>query len=141
MNDTQRAATPAYIARCRCCNEVVAAQVDDNTRYGELADFAYEVLSEGFTTAARVLAEVGYSKWSQLPIGSVIAVARLKDVIPTTSVESLNDQERAFGDFSPGRYAWQLEDVRRLEEPISVAGMQGLWNWDVPAELRSMLGV
>lgn len=48
MNDTQRAETPAYIARCRGCNQVVGAQVDDNTHYDALADFAHEFLSEGF---------------------------------------------------------------------------------------------
>lgn len=57
MNDTQRAETPAYIARCRCCNEVIAAQVDDNTHWGELADFAYEFLNNGFVLERTTVGE------------------------------------------------------------------------------------
>jgi hypothetical protein len=41
----------------------------------------------------------------------------------------LDDQERYFGDYSPGRWAWLLADVVALEQPIPVKGAQGLWNW------------
>jgi hypothetical protein len=37
--------------------------------------------------------------------------------------------ERAFGDFKPGRFAWVLEDVRRLVTPVPLKGRQGLWEW------------
>jgi hypothetical protein len=73
-----------------------------------------------------------------------VAVAKLTDVILTNNrafVESLSYQERAFGDSSHGPYVWKLEDVRRLEEPIAVAGQQGLWNWEVPAALHSILSI
>lgn len=33
------------------------------------------------------------------------------------------------GDFTPGRYAWVLENVRALERPIRARGSLGLWNW------------
>lgn len=36
-------------------------------------------------------------------------------------------QPRLFGDFSPGRYAWQLENVARLADPVACEGKQGLW--------------
>jgi hypothetical protein len=35
-----------------------------------------------------------------------------------------------WGDFTPGRYAWLLADVRKLDEPIPAKGRQGLWEWD-----------
>ncbi len=37
--------------------------------------------------------------------------------------------QRSFGDFSPGRYAWLLADVVKLPHPISCRGHQGLWEW------------
>jgi len=40
------------------------------------------------------------------------------------------EQEQLFGDWTPGRYAWQLEDVVMLKKPIPVKGQQRLWNFD-----------
>ncbi|GIP57835.1 hypothetical protein J15TS10_16490 [Paenibacillus woosongensis] len=42
--------------------------------------------------------------------------------------------EYAFGDYGHGRYAWEMTDVRLLEEPVLAKGMQGLWNWEEQAE-------
>ena len=38
--------------------------------------------------------------------------------------------ERAFGDFSPGRFAWLLADVAPLDPPVPAKGRQGLWEWN-----------
>lgn len=40
--------------------------------------------------------------------------------------------EYLFGDWTPGRYAWELANVQMLPEPIPAKGMQGFWNWDNP---------
>lgn len=45
----------------------------------------------------------------------------------------LTDQERAFGDFSPGRFGWLLAVVTQLKNPIPYNGRQGLF--DVPDAL------
>jgi hypothetical protein len=37
--------------------------------------------------------------------------------------------ELEFGDFSPGRFAWELADVVRLPQPIMARGARGLWEW------------
>lgn len=39
-------------------------------------------------------------------------------------------QEEPWGDYTPGRWAWLLTDVRRLEAPIPVRGAQGVWRPD-----------
>lgn len=39
------------------------------------------------------------------------------------------EQEMAFGDWTPGRYAWELKNVKLLPHPIPVKGQQGLWNF------------
>jgi hypothetical protein len=41
-------------------------------------------------------------------------------------------QELLFGDWTPGRYAWELADIKVLPEPIPARGHQGLWKWEVP---------
>ncbi len=40
------------------------------------------------------------------------------------------DREVFFGNYTPGRFAWELANVKPLREPIPARGMQGLWNWD-----------
>lgn len=38
--------------------------------------------------------------------------------------------EYAFGCFSPGRYAWVMEDPVLFDTLIPARGRQGLWNWE-----------
>lgn len=65
------------------------------------------------------------------PFGKVVAICNLVDCVPITPkfTVKLSEQERAFGDYTPGRFAWILEDVKRLENPLPAKGMQRLWNW------------
>lgn len=44
-------------------------------------------------------------------------------------------QEVAFGDYSPGRYAWLLRDPVMFSEPIPAKGALSLWQWEAPAEV------
>lgn len=34
-----------------------------------------------------------------------------------------------YGDFTPGRYAWMLDNVALLERPAPATGRQRLWEW------------
>lgn len=74
---------------------------------------------------------------SELPAGAVIAIAQLTDCILMTEkfIAAQSETERACGDWTPGRYAWKLENVRTIE-PVEIAGKQGLWiyNHDKSAE-------
>jgi len=63
-----------------------------------------------------------------LPLGVILARAQLVDIQPVEELE-ISDQERAFGDYTPGRYGWLLEDVRQLSHPIMAAGALSLWNY------------
>lgn len=46
--------------------------------------------------------------------------------------ESLPDEpELSFGDYSVGRYAWELINIRALPEPIPAKGALGLWEVDL----------
>ncbi|RXZ84446.1 ASCH domain-containing protein [Paenibacillaceae bacterium] len=76
----------------------------------------------------------------RMPTGCVIATANLSNCFK--SVDTWTDgyeleghrlvysPEYEFGDFSPGRYAWELTDVQQLPEPIPAKGQQRLWNWE-----------
>lgn len=77
-----------------------------------------------------------------LPTGVILCTAELYDCqsiwyspdIQNTRdwVYDILEKERAFGDFSAGRFGWFLRDVRPLPEPIPAKGSLGLWDFDVP---------
>jgi hypothetical protein len=69
-----------------------------------------------------------------LPLGCVVAVARLAKIAPTAEVrDRLSEQERLYGDYSAGRYAWALTGIVRLARPVPFKGAQGFF--EVPDEL------
>ena len=45
-----------------------------------------------------------------------------------------DSDEITFGIFMTGRFAWELTNVKMLDEPIPAKGQQGLWNWNCPWE-------
>lgn len=72
---------------------------------------------------------------SRLPIGCVVAVARLTRVLMSEeAVYQVSALERHLGDYSAGRYAWYIEDVKPLPEPIPCKGALSLWQ--VPPEVH-----
>lgn len=67
----------------------------------------------------------------QVPLGQIVAVCQLVAVVPAESLDLRRlGRERAFGDYSPGRCALMLEDVRRLERPVAYVNGQGLRRLD-----------
>lgn len=42
----------------------------------------------------------------------------------------LTTQERAFGDYSVGRFVWLLTSIQPLATPIPAKGALGLWDWE-----------
>lgn len=45
-------------------------------------------------------------------------------------IKNICPAEYAFGDFTPGRYAWVMEEPVLFDNPIPASGSQGLWNWE-----------
>lgn len=64
-----------------------------------------------------------------LPLGRIIATAVLFDVVRCDwdFRSPLSLFEEKAGDFSDGRFAWQLTDVRPLSVPVPCRGALGLW--------------
>jgi hypothetical protein len=40
------------------------------------------------------------------------------------------EDERPYGDYAPGRFAWVLADVKVTDPPIVATGHQRLWEWE-----------
>lgn len=92
---------------------------------------------EPFKSALAEYVVDGYVQTQQLPRGMIVAVADLVDVVSTTAVGSpLDDRllenrdELHFGDYSPGRYGWLLDNVWRLPVPMQMRGVRGLVDLD-----------
>jgi hypothetical protein len=84
------------------------------------------------------LAKYGYNA-DNLPTGVILARCILRDCIEVVwtngeyailgiSTRTAGGNEYAFGDFSQGRYAWEVSDIDEVD-PIPVKGQQGLWNY------------
>jgi len=67
-----------------------------------------------------------------IPYGAVIATAELVDCKFITEQMIVSKLEKLFGDFTPGRFAWELRDIQVLAKPVPARGRQGLWEWRPP---------
>jgi hypothetical protein len=93
------------------------------------------ITKEPFKTAMMRDARPGGSPWEAqelLPCGVILATCRLVKCLPTEAIRSSLHctDEWWFGDYSRGRWAWMLSDVRRLVTPIPAKGQLGLWEID-----------
>lgn len=86
---------------------------------------------------AKVLLAIGqygdFNRFKLFPTGEIIGKATLVDCIQIDKqmAKRIKEQyldEYAFGDFTPGRYAWLMQDAVLFEKPIPASGKQGLWN-------------
>lgn len=93
----------------------------------------------------KALRTAGFASWRDLPRGAIVAVCTLV-TCRTTAGGSLNfftmppgryrhwewrleyGPEYYFGDYSPHRYGWLLDDIKALPEPIPCKGTLGLWD-------------
>jgi hypothetical protein len=64
-----------------------------------------------------------------LPLGKIVAVCRLVSCAAIrTDADIPGHPEALFGDYTPGRFAWHLTNVFRLDQPIPFTGAQGFFN-------------
>lgn len=72
---------------------------------------------------AGALAQHGIQQANQLPVSGVLCVCEVKAVYHTEDVSPyLKAEELAFGDFTPGRAAWELEVIEVFPQPIPAKG-------------------
>jgi len=105
-----------------CCREPIRS-------YLEAAGYRHEITRRG------------EERWN-LPLGVVRTIVQYRDAWPTTHIRSSpfwRECEADLGNYAPGRYGWITRPVLRLEPPIPARGAQGLWTWQLPAEVEEML--
>lgn len=89
-----------------------------------------------FSTA---LVDAGLRKLRDLPLGALLAVVELYDVVPTEGQLIASESswppypEIAFGNYALGRFAWKTRNARQLPSPIPWIGRQRFFN--VPDEV------
>lgn len=88
---------------------------------------------------------LGVVDFGELPRGCALGTVELRDCLKVNQLGSLlisaqsgiralrtlSRREMLFGDFSPGRFAWALENPEPFDSPVPVRGKQGLWDWEV----------
>lgn len=84
-----------------------------------------------------------------LPLGCILGIGNLTACLPTggfatwpvTGMPVETDDEWWFGNYQPGRYAWKIENVIALPEPIPARGLPSVWDWTYPPQvLRTPAG-
>ena len=84
-----------------------------------------------------------------LPLGQIIATAELvgchkivlhggrglSDSSPgwletDRGIYEPSERELLFGEWTPGRFAWELQNVKMLDTPIPAKGKQRIWEWE-----------
>ena len=74
--------------------------------------------------------------FKQLPFGAIIGLVTIDKILRTvdfemndTDMNALTFEEKAFGDYSSGRYGWIFTDPEEFKQPIPARGMPGLWEF------------
>ncbi|EME71420.1 hypothetical protein H261_03388 [Paramagnetospirillum caucaseum] len=122
-----------------------AAKADHSNRL--LLTLGHEAIS-AIIDALEVGGQGHRVSWSQLPHGAVVCTAvmagayhvfpcldgGIKLLAPVGMGKPLPAEMAHhtdhFGDYSPGRWCWQLTDVQVLPEPVPAKGKQGWWEWE-----------
>lgn len=80
--------------------------------------------------------------FKSLPFGAIIGCVKLEGVHKSETFFcqpeepsrgkwiQIGEQEKAFGDYSPGRYGWLLSEPVMFNQPIPCKGSLGLWTPD-----------
>lgn len=86
---------------------------------------------------AAVLRQCGYDIDAPIPwLGCILCVVQVVAVHRTEDARErglISTEESAWGDYSRGRWAWELTNIRPVEPPLPARGYQFLWDVDLPA--------
>lgn len=74
---------------------------------------------------------------NQLPIGHILGYGNLIAChkIDAAFIAGLSEDEKLMGDFTPGRYAWEIVDIVKLDRPVKMRGAQMLWTVHDPEQV------
>jgi activating signal cointegrator 1 len=69
---------------------------------------------------------------AELPLGAIIGKVMLKELRTTTVMlasHELSEQEKRFGNYDYGRWAWLLTGAEEFVKPIPAKGSLGIWEF------------
>lgn len=95
-------------------------------------DMFFMGMSESLSNIFAYAGLYGDNALLNLPYGCVVGTVELVDCVPIERLCDTNfdtSQERAFGDWTAGRYGWILRNPVLFDKPIPAVGKQGLWEW------------
>jgi len=98
----------------------------------ELADMCLtepflDVLKDEFSSRS------AYRSGGAIPLGVIVGTVEIVGCKQITEENRPSGNERAFGDYTPGRFGWQARNPVRFAEPIPFRGAQGFF--EVPDSL------
>ena len=71
---------------------------------------------------------------SDINPGYILCKCELVDCIPMTKkfIDYINNEtnEKKYGRYEEGRYAWKLKVISVLDDPIPAKGKLGIWNYE-----------
>lgn len=74
--------------------------------------------------------------FKKLPFGAIVGQAMITNVLRVENLEMSDEtinrftmEEKAFGDYSEGRYAWILEEPLQFNNPIPARGTLSIWEY------------
>ena len=106
-------------------------QIDTDTRE-PLSDWFLKRSLE-YPDDANAFGAVLWRHWHQLPFGAIIGFGTFAGAERTERlIGRIDETNKRWGGFGPGRYGWELRDVKRFAAPIPVRGMQTLFTVRIP---------
>ena len=73
----------------------------------------------------------GLPVFEDLPRGMLLGSAVIDSIEVMTEelLEDVSDEEKMYGNWDVGNYAWRLTDPIALEQPCIIRGQQGIYEW------------
>jgi hypothetical protein len=73
-----------------------------------------------------------FERLEDMPNGCLLATGLLHscDMMTEEDLDDITEEEKIYGWFEPGRYAWRMRAVEKLANPLPVRGAQGVWELD-----------
>lgn len=135
--ETRSWAPPRQLVGKRIAIHAGATVSTENRRYAEAFDLDYHLLPfrAVVCTARLVAAHLAVSNPGE-PGESVVYVCRERSINPERDPDWQADYSGIptdeYGNYSTGRWAWRLTDIKLFDPPILARGHYKLWTWEPP---------
>lgn len=121
--------------------DIVVCAAKRKTKELPMIAMAWLAKTNLFSPADTTVAET----LDRMPHGAALCVVAVESCEPTEQLDPmfcparLSPRDRDLGDFSHGRWAWKLANLRKLRRPVPVVGKQGVFDL-TPAEEAAVRG-